>query len=376
MSMRAWTVHLFRGRWDEEMCRVDAGSFRGVVRHAEAGDWELDAPVAGIGIPEHQVEQVGSVLVREGARTVFAGVVTPPTGKTLYSEGDGRRIKLGGTDVFGILQQRWVWPHPELEPELWEWKRHGQGGAACDVVARLIDLNAGRLARPERRMSIAVRTDGGGRTGKWSFDLERLDEAVGRVCREARIGCRGHVDADDLAVRFVVGERKRRDNLLITEDLEAKSFYRRRLPPTATYVVGLGERNEETDKRIVRTIDAGPVGDGRWEVLLDGNGDGPETMEAARAARDDGDRSWAVAVEVSTEFAQSLMFNRDYFVGDIIPMSIGGVHFPLGVESVSVTWSPQEQSTVPVLGESSPDALVELLRRVKRLERRLRRAVL
>src|SRR5690606_26948173 len=87
MSMRAWTVHLFRGRWDEEMCRVDAGSFRGVVRHAEAGDWELDAPVAGIGIPEHQVEQVGSVLVREGARTVFAGVVTPPTGKTLYSEG-------------------------------------------------------------------------------------------------------------------------------------------------------------------------------------------------------------------------------------------------------------------------------------------------
>src|SRR5690606_23789697 len=137
-----------------------------------------------------------------------------------------------------------------------------------------------------------------------------------------------------------------------------------------------GERNEETDKRIVRTIDAGPVGDGRWEVLLDGNGDGPETMEAARAARDDGDRSWAVAVEVSTEFAQSLMFNRDYFVGDIIPMSIGGVHFPLGVESVSVTWSPQEQSTVPVLGESSPDSLVELLRRVKRLERRLRRAVL
>lgn len=359
---------------------ASAWRFDGVVRRLAAGEWQLSVPLAGLDINPTLIRSINSVVVADpDDQIVFAGLMRPigsSSGSMVrFDTADGTRLVFDGVDLFGVLAVRQAWPTPaELPP--WTDAYDVRTGVGSTVAAEFIEYNIGVDAIDARKVvGLEVVDPIVGTESTWSARLQRLDELVGRICRDSGVTCRA-VLTPDREIRFVFESPSDRSaSVLFTDQGDLISSERMFAQPSATYVVAAGQ-GELTDRDFA-VADSGATGIGRTESVYEAVNTSTMAGLFTSATTQLGLSAAATSVdaEIATGAAQRIRYLHEYNVGDWIGVEIDGERDTAQVEAVRFTLTANDSRVVPVLGRRASNAAVHLLRDVEDLQSRFDRSI-
>lgn len=275
---------------------------------------------------------------------------------------DGKTsILLAGADEWWWLNARRCYPQPGSSAP---WTLQPYDVVSDAITSHLIEttirLNAGDLARPERRVpGLTVKSSEVGTVASRRFRLQNLGEAVGACASAANVVLTPTRSGDVLEWETKLPTY--RSNLRIDETMLADH----RVTLTAsssTSPIGAGA-GELTD-RLFAIAGDNVQGAGRVETLVDvSNAPDQFTLDGVvEASR----RKGAVQTSVSGVLAPSALdrcrFGADWLIGDWVTVGAAGRTWPVQIVGASVVEVPGVGMVVsPRLGEASRSVLGDLL---------------
>jgi hypothetical protein len=343
-----------------------AYEFRGVIRHLEAGDWELSTTPAGIGGVD--TSTIDSLLIWYGspAKIIFAGLVRPTEGADAgiirHIDNNGTTLTFTGIDLFGVLRQRQAWPTPTTDPP-WADSHDVETGVGSDVAAEFIEANIGVSALSERQIAdLSVVNPTVGLSSTWSARLQPLDLLVGRVCRESGIVCRASMPTPGTIV-FTLGSPTDRSAQVVLSDQGDLEIIDHLMSPVAGSFILAAGQGELTDRSFAQA-DSGAEGLSRVEVVYENVNvtTAAGLASAANVELAEASSGVSVAAVLAEGAAQRLRYLTDYDVGDVLGIEVDGVRYTASVERVRFDLTEDRTLVTPVLGRSTSDQTLRLIR--------------
>jgi hypothetical protein len=359
---------------------AEAFLFNAVVRFLATGEWQLTAPLSGVSCPD--VDAVDSIIIWDETptpRIVFAGIVRRVGGvegartRTITANDDS--IEWVGVDLYGILAQRHAWPTPSTVVP-WADAYDVRTGVGSTVAKEFIEANAGIAAHPHRLIPNLLVSDAGvGTSSTWSGRLQPLDQFVGRICREAGIGCSVTMPTIGTILFTLRALQDRSASLVLSDQGDLESLSRLVIPASATHVLGAGQG--ELAARTFVAAFTPATGLERVETVYENTNisvyEGLVTATETELALAGGDVSVDGAITDSA--AQKIRYLDDYELGDWLGVEVDGVRYRSQVEAVTFTLSPERDSVRPVLGRAATNSLLSLVRDVAGISSRLDRQI-
>jgi hypothetical protein len=364
VSFERWTINLC----DDQFVRlheVSAGSFTGVQRVNEAGQWRVDM-VAGE-LAEELIPDVKTVLVVDGSTVRYAGYVArlgaAGGGAMLAQSGDQRRIVFEGRDVWELLARRVVLPDPatgDFTTDAYDVRT----GLASTVAAEFIDANLGSAALTARQIAgVSVFDPQAGLSGTWSGRLQPLDRFIGEICETGTIVCLAGLNAA-FEPRFTLRAPIDRSNTVVFSDIgDLSESSKGWIPPSASLVIAAGQGEGTTRDFAVAGTGAGLE---RVELVTEQT-NATTTAQLgliAEAIRRDEGAQFVIEGAISDEAARQYPAEVAYQLGDTVGFNIGLLRVPVRVTSVTTTVSAERSVQLPVFGRWTPDRLQGLRRDV------------
>lgn len=358
--------------WSIDLCtgfvKVDevagAGSFTAVVRHLSAGAWRLTIPRAGMRVDPAVVD---SVMVWDDLQLVFDGIVGPVSngmgGRRIVNQGVGDMVEFTGTDAWGVLARRRVFPVPSMS-EPWDQVNDDRTGVASTAAAGYVDANLGAGALAARQIDLDIIDPTVGASGSWSGRLVGLDAIVQRVCREGGIVCYPRfLVGGTLQVRFA-SPVDRSATIVLSDQGDLVDLTRRSETANPTWVLAAGQG--QGTSRLFESADSGATGLARFEALSEQASatSSDELNQIASTGVLAGSGGDWVSTKLTATAAQRLQWLVDYDVGDLLAVEVENVRFTVPVTAVEITVTPDRADVVPSLGEVVPDRLRGLNRDV------------
>jgi len=346
-----------------------------IVRLLAVGEWQLSAPLAGLDCPD--VGAVDSIIVYDDsapARIMFAGIVRKVAGVdggvTRVVAAEGTTLEFRGIDIYGILATRQAWPTPTTVPP-WAASHDVRSGVGSTVAAAYITANIGTGALAARQISgLTVVDPAIGATSTWSARVEPLDQKIGRICRESGIVCVATMTSPGVYRFLFQGAHDLSDSIIFTDQGDLEELSRLVTPSTATYVIAAGQG--ELTARMFATADTGATGLDRVEVIYENtNVTTPAGLQTA-ADTELVLQGEDIAVDglVAADAAQRVRFLDDYDIGDWLGIEVDSVRYRAQVEGVVISLTAQREVIRPVLGRSTTNDALSLVRQVSGLESR------
>lgn len=371
--MSTYTVDLCDGF--VKVGEATAFELSAVIRLLAVGEFQLTAPLAGLECAD--VGAVDSVIVYDDSvppRIVFAGIVRRvggvDGGVTRVVAAEGTTLEFRGVDIYGLLGQRQVWPSPSTVPP-WAAAHDVRSGVGSTVAAGFITANIGSGALAARQVAgLTVVDPGIGASSTWSGRLQPLDQMVGRICRESGIVCLATMTAPG-AYRFLFRTADDLSNQIVfTDQGDLEELSRLVSPATASFVVAAGQG--ELTARSFATAETAATGLDRVEFVYENTNittaAGLSTAAAAELVLHGEDVS--VDGLVAADAAQRVRFLDDYNLGDWIGVEVDTVRYSSQVEAVIVSLTADREVVRPVLGRTSANDALTLIRQVSGLESR------
>jgi hypothetical protein len=362
--------------WIVELCdsgfnrlhEVIAGTFTGVIRRNEPGQWLVDVPMEELGdeLCCPNANLVGGVRVTRNGQTVFAGWVSRLSsggGMTRTVAANERRMTFEGVDAWHPLTTRLIYPDPLTEFP-WAASYDVRAGVGSTVAAGFVSDNLGATALPDRVWPDLVIADSTvGNAGSWSGRLQTLSALVGRIADESLMVCRPTVDAQRRPVIRFQQPKDLTGSLVFSDQGELSDVSVSSSPAASTWVLAAGD-GEGTARQFASA--GSPLGAERVERVTEQT-NATTTAELAQVAevirRDEG-VALHVDGQVTALAARVYPFGISYDIGDVVSVQVGGSRFPLPVTSVRVEVNPERAAATPVLGTFTPDRLQGLRRDV------------
>jgi hypothetical protein len=365
VSFARWTINLC----DDQFVRlheVGAGSFSGVQRVNEAGQWRVDM-IAGE-LAEELIPDVKTVLVVDGSTVRYAGYVArlgaAGGGALLAQSGDQRRIVFEGRDVWELLARRVVFPDPTtgaFDTDAYDVR----SGVASTVAAEFIEANVGIAALPDRQVAgVSVFDPQVGVSGTWSGRLQPLDRFVGEICETGNIVCVAGVDAA-FEPRFTLRAPVDRSNTVVFSDIgDLSESSKGWIPALASTVIAAGQ-GEGTSRDFA--VAGGTVAGLERVELVTEQTNATTTAQLgliAEAIRRDEGAQFVIEGAISDQAARQYPAGVAYQLGDRVGFNIGPSRVPVRVTSVTTTVNAERSVQLPVFGRWTPDRLQGLRRDV------------
>lgn len=384
--MSIWSLDLCAG-WDR-IGSVDTFEFSGVERWLEAGEWSASCAattvewshylnVDGDAVPYLPTDVDTVRLVRDGA-IAFPGMVSAASsgsgGFERVSDVSGERWTWSGSDLWGLLSQRIVFPDPTSTT--WALSHDVRTGVASSVVAAYLYNNAGLGALVDRRIpGFTIADQVAGETGQWSARLVPLSDLVQRICTDAEIGCWLTVSFEGAVTATVGGSRDLSERYVIADQGDFSTVKMRTVPASVTWTLAGGQGVGTA--RVFRTSTTPAVGLERIEQFSDqaSLSTTQELQASATANTRLGAESFSVYGEVTDELAVTLRYGEQLQLGDLISIQVDGVRHKVPVTSARFEISADRQVVRPILGTATPDALRGLIRDVAGLADRFNRDI-
>lgn len=357
-----------------KLWELESGTFTGVVRRNEPGEWSVDMHLDEV--PPDVLSTIQTIRVRDESRVIFAGWSRADgnggggTSRTI--DAAGRRCRIDGVDCWYWLKSRVVFPVPSTN-EPWATAADVRAGVGGDVIRQFIEANTGVSALAERMVPGLVVIGGSvGTSGEWSGRLQSLSDLVGRIASESGVVVEPTLSADLVPTVYVRDESDRTATVVIADIADLAEAESQATHSRSTWVLGAGSGVGAS--RMFRSYDnTGGTGVSRIEKVVENTTatTSNELYQYAQAtAREDG---WAIYVngrlnEVAAEHYQYL---TDYRLGDLISLQVSGFRFSVPIAAVEISVTPERTVETPVLGTYSPDRLRAIDKRLLGLNERL-----
>jgi hypothetical protein len=344
-----------------------------IVRLLAVGEWQLSAPLAGLECPD--VGAVDSIIVLDDQATiVFAGIVRRVDGVeggvTRVVAAEGTTLEFRGVDIYGLLALRQVWPTPSTAAP-WADSHDVRSGAGSTVAAGFITANIGSGAIAARQIAgLTVVDPAIGNSSTWSGRLQPLDQMVGRICRESGIVCSATMTAPGAYQFLFRSPADLSDSIVFTDQGDLEELSRLVTPATASYVVAAGQG--DLTARSFATADSGATGLDRVEVVYENTNITTPTGLTTAANTELVLQGEDIAVDglVAADAAQRIRFLDDYELGDQLGVEVDSVRYSAQVEAVTFSLTADREVVRPVMGRSSTNEALNIIRQVDGLTSR------
>ncbi len=367
-----WAIKLYDDRrWTpaRQVGMVLAGTFDGLVQLGENGEFELQAPLSGTTVKDRDDQTVRSIMVLDGSDMLFAGLVREAA---KHGDKDGVTVGWRGHEAYGALIERSAYPEVFGDGD-WSGRAWRYNGRASAVAAAAVSEQYGLEADPARQGKVRALDDGAGKPGvRTAAPTDRLDDFVARMADGTPTGlvCSTSVnDAGEIVFRF--GAPRNLDIRFSNDQLI--EWNTKVVHPTVTHVAGIGPVRADGTRR-VRVRSTGKRGADRIEKVVETSGELDEQVEEIDKALAAGAEQVHVSAVLTPTAAAKHHYPRDYRIGDIVTVEIGGVPFSVPITGVRLTRDQNGAETVtPLLGNGPPNLTWRLFMRMRELERYQRR---
>lgn len=327
----------------------------------------------------------GSGLVFDYKGVVLSGLVVQ---RARRDDLEDDAVELSGRCDLHRLAGRLVYPDPAVAADGTQPNRWDRSGPAGEVLADMVDLNAGPSALADRRIfGLEVEDATGlGATVRAQRRFPTVAEEIERLGRDGGIVARLRQHDSLAEIRFTVAAQADKTRTVVFSEPRgnlAGYEVESELPEGTVAVVG--GRGEGADRVIIEV--AGDVASfDRWESWVDARNAGEQDQpladhldeletEAAGWLAEHGPQERIVVDTVET--ATSTW--RDHWdVGDLVTVEVDGQRLTKTVEEVEVTVEAGDGpaggpvvSAVPVLGRENPRSRLRLLSRLNEVEGRV-----
>jgi hypothetical protein len=345
-----------------------AFEFAAVERRNETGEWEIVAPVNGVEFAGGSIHDVDSIIVWDtsGARAVIvaAGVTAPvgsiATGVRTVLGAQGKQWVLTGVDLFGLLATRVAYPDPGSEAP-WATAYDERTGPASTVATEYITNNLGVDALSDRQVSgVTVIDTVAGDDVTWTARLQPLSTLVTQVCNAAGIVCRPRMSSPGAIEYVITSGADRTANTVISDmdligDVNVTAATAR-----ATHVVAGGSGTAAS--RTFATASDGSTGLDRLESFYDvSNLTGISAVSLA-ANGSLLEQQAETAVSIDTLLPRQWRYRTDFDIGDTISVEADSVRYSVLVDAVSFTITPSRSVVRPLLGRTTNNESVQIMR--------------
>ena len=334
-----------------------------------AGAWMLTTPNADI--PDPIAAGIDSIRVFDDGREIYAGRVAYPddsgsltAGVTRTIERSGRFLQFDGADVYGAhLATRVAYPNPNTNPP-WNVAYDTRTGPASTVAAQYIQANLGNVALTARRDTnlIVLNPTPIGVSGTWQARLQSLAHLVGQICEEGGIVCDATIDSLDRPQFAFRTPTDRTGSVVFTDTIDVDTMTAVTRPASATYVIAAGQGELEA-----RSFATAGGGTGRTRVeRLHEDTTAETTAGLARAASTVlADNTAAVYADPQLATSESYRYGRDYYLGDTVTLTLGGIDYPVIVYGVEIDITVERDRVVPILGTAPRDGEALRIRQLR-----------
>lgn len=362
MSYTRWTINLGDATFSR-LHQVEAGTFSGVSRLNEAGQWRVD--MVADELDPALIDSIKTVLVLDGTDVKYAGYVSrlgsAGGGATLQFSGNMRQLVFEGRDVWDLLSRRVVLPDPatlDMSSSAYD----TQTGVASTVAAHFIEHNVGTSALADRQVAgVSVFDPVAGLSSTWAGRLQPLDQFVGEICTTGGIVCLATVDATR-SPRFVLRNPIDRSNTVVFSDIgDLAETTQAWVPPAASWVLAAGQGEGTT-----RGFEAAGTATGldRVELVTEQTNatTSAQLLLLAEAVRRDEGSQFIVEGAISDAAARQYPAGDAYLLGDNVGFNVGPTRYSVPVTSITTTVTAERSVQLPVFGRWTPDRLQGLRR--------------
>ena len=336
-----------------------------------AGAWMLTTPNADI--PDPIAAGIDSIRVFDDDREIYAGRVAYPddsgsltAGVTRTIQRSGRFLQFDGADVFGAhLATRLAYPNPATE-EPWNVAYDTRTGPASTVAASYISANLGPTAPLTARRDtnlIVLNPTPIGTSGTWQARAQPVADIVGQVCEEGGIVCDATIDSLDRPQFAFRTPTDRTGSVVFTDTIDVDTMTAVTRPASATKVIAAGQG--ELEARAFASANTGATGRNRVERLHEDT-TAETTAGLARAASTVlADSAAAVYADPQLATSESYRYGRDYYLGDTVTLTLGGIDYPVIVYGVEIDITVERDRVVPILGTAPRDGEALRIRQLR-----------
>lgn len=329
----------------------------------------------------------GSGLVFDHKGIVLSGLVRT---RIRTDEVDDATVELAGRCDLWRLAGRLAYPDPTVGSDGTQPARWDQSGPAGEVLADMVDLNAGSSALAGRQIDglVVGDADGVGETVRARRRFPVVAEEIERLGRSGGIVARLRQHDRLPELHFTVAAQRDLTRLVVFSQARGNLFgYEAETQHPETTVAIVGGPGEGADREVLEQADSDLVGTfGRWETWVDARNAASEDdalAEIDAALQDEADQHLtdhgiSEAVAVDTVETATTTWRDHWDVGDLVTVEVDGQRLTRTVTEVDVTVSPGDGpdggpvvAATPVFGEANPRRQLNMLSRLGEIERRV-----
>ena len=328
----------------------------------------------------------GSGLVFDlSGQVILSGLVHT---RSRRDDRDDDVVELIGRCDMWRLKGRLVFPDPDepadgAQPDRWD-----RSGPAGEVLAEMVELNAGPSARTERVIDALTVDDatGVGDSVRARRRFPVLSEEIERLGRQGGVVCRLRQPSTTPQMQFTVTEQADRSRLVVFSEARGNLYgYDVESEHPQTTVAIVGGPGEASEREVREHEDAGLTSEfGRWESWVDARNAAAEDDDPSDindALEDEGlqhldDHGPQEHIAVDTVETSSSRWLDHWDVGDLVTVEVDGLRLTKTVEAVEVQVSAGDGPdggpvvvATPVLGRQSPRSQLKMLARLGEVER-------
>lgn len=381
-----WSVDLC-DNWERiGQLQDTAFRFNAVERFNEVGEWTLTFPDQSPSWSSYTDDEgfqqlftprhVDTIRLVEDRVVRFAGFVAETSagsgGVERVYDASGVHWEMSGPDLWDLLRRRVAFPQPSQgNPSLWSSAHDLNSGQASTVLASYLSDNLGAGAVADRQIAgFSVVDTTTGPSWSWSARLQPVYELARRILEDGELTIRWTVGFDGAITATVKATTDLSSSVILSDQADLVSVRSRQVPYRSTWVV-VGGDGTGTGRTFRVASRAELTGLDRRERFIDSSSldEAAEVQLLATSNLRLDSTTWVVSGEpgdlVTTEYG----FGRSVFPGDKVTIQTAGQRFTVPVASISYQITEERQVIRPLLGDSTPDVLKALMRRLDRLER-------
>lgn len=350
---------------------VGTGTFEGVLRANEPGEWRLETHLDEI--PPDVLMQVEAIMVRDAHRILFCGYRQPVSdsagGTARRLDDRGRRVSIEGMDCWIWMTSRVVFPDPDTE-EPWAVATDARDGVGGTKLAEYLMKNIGSTALTDRRIpDLEVMSEAVGASGRWSGRLQRLSDLAKRIADESGLVVEPRITIHRVPQVHVREASDRSAEVVIADIADLAFAEQRDVPARSTWVLAAGSGTGAS--RMFRTAGGG-TGFARRERVVEATSvtTSNELHQIAEANRRNDGFAFYVTGRLNEHAVEQYQYLEDYELGDIVTVQVRGIRFPVPISAVTIRVSPERTVQTPTLGTYTPNLITAMQRRLLGIDER------
>lgn len=362
----------------------DLVGFEAVLRYNEIGTWKCTLPV-GHRLAEELKQPGAGIIISTSLGTLLSGPTLSVTTNQSIDDAVGS-YEIAGVDDSVILKERLAYPKPSTADVTAQTQESdNRSGAAEDVMKAYVEANIGPSAPAARKIAALTveASSGRGSNVTGSARFETLQELLKGFADVSGLGFTIEQVGSQLQFQvFQPTDRSQNVRLDLYNGRLTKSEYSYSQPKlTRTIVGGDGDGAARTflERTSAESIDAEQAWGRRIETFVDSRGSGTtaelqQTGDEALAK----DGKTIVSVSISPSDDQTMLYGKDWNLGDKISVVIGSLELVSIVTEVGLLISADGVRIGATVGEPATlDYETQIItkqqiqaQRVSQLERR------